>query len=74
MNFLTIVIRSLWRRPVRTSLTLVGISIGIAAVITLVGLASGYEKSVVRQLDVIGIDVVVMTVGFSDHGQPRRPG
>ncbi|HRX56028.1 MAG TPA: hypothetical protein P5016_16055, partial [Verrucomicrobiales bacterium] len=57
MNFLTIVIRSLWRRPVRTSLTLVGISIGIAAVITLVGLASGYEKSVVRQLDVIGIDV-----------------
>lgn len=59
MNFLTIVIRSLWRRPVRTSLTLVGISIGIAAVITLVGLASGYEKSVVRQLDVIGIDVIV---------------
>ncbi len=59
MSFFTIVFRSLWRRPVRTSLTLVGISIGIAAVVALVGMASGYEKSVVKQLDVIGIDVIV---------------
>jgi len=59
MTFLTIVTRSLWRRPVRTSLTLVGISIGIGAVVALVGMASGYEKSVVKQLDVIGIDVIV---------------
>ncbi|MFK5923406.1 MAG: ABC transporter permease [Verrucomicrobiota bacterium] len=59
MNFLTIVTRSLWRRPVRTSLTLVGIAIGIAAVVALVGMASGYEKSVVKQLEVLGIDVIV---------------
>jgi putative ABC transport system permease protein len=59
MNFLTIVFRDLWRRPVRTALTLVGISIGIAAVVALVGMATGYEKSVVKQLDVIGIDVIV---------------
>ncbi|MFV1993806.1 MAG: ABC transporter permease [Verrucomicrobiales bacterium] len=59
MNFFTIVTRSLWRRPVRTSLTLFGISIGIGAVVALVGMASGYEKSVVKQLDVIGIDVIV---------------
>ena len=31
MTFLTIVTRGLFRRPVRTGLTLVGISIGIAA-------------------------------------------
>lgn len=59
MNFFTIVLRGLWRRPVRTGLTLVGISIGIAAVVSLVGMASGYEKSVVKQLEVIGIDVIV---------------
>jgi len=59
MTFFTIVTRSLLRRPVRTSLTLVGISIGIAAVVALVGMAWGYEKSIVRQLDVIGIDIVV---------------
>ncbi len=59
MNFFTIALRGLWRRPVRTGLTLLGISVGIAAVVALVGIASGYEKSVVNQLDVIGIDVIV---------------
>lgn len=59
MTFFTIVLRSLTRRPVRTCLTLVGISIGIAAVVTLVGMAWGYEKGVTKQLDVAGIDVVV---------------
>jgi putative ABC transport system permease protein len=59
MTFLTIVVRGLMRRPVRTGLTLVGISIGIAAVVALVGMAWGYEKSIAKQLDVIGIDVVV---------------
>jgi putative ABC transport system permease protein len=59
MNFLTIVLRDLGRRPVRTTLTILGIAIGIAAVIALVGLAAGYEKGIVRQLDVIGVDVIV---------------
>lgn len=59
MTFFAIVLRSLTRRPVRTCLTLVGISIGIAAVVTLVGMAWGYEKGISRQLDTVGIDVVV---------------
>src|SRR5882724_10726562 len=63
MTFFTIVVRGLLRRPVRTGLTLVGISVGIAAVVALVGLASGYEKSIGKQLDVIGIDVVVSNMG-----------
>jgi putative ABC transport system permease protein len=59
MTFLTVVFRGLIRRPVRTGLTLLGISIGIGAVVTLVGMSWGYEKSIGKQLDVIGIDVVV---------------
>ncbi len=59
MTFFTIVVRGLTRRPVRTCLTLVGISIGIAAVVTLVGMAWGYEKGIAKQLDVVGVDVVV---------------
>ena len=39
MTFFTIVIRGLIRRPVRTGLTLLGISIGIGAVVALVGMA-----------------------------------
>ena len=66
MTFFNIVVRGLVRRPVRTGLTLFGISIGIAAVVALVGLSSGYEKSIRKQLDVIGVDVVVsnMEGGF----------
>ncbi len=59
MTFFSIVLRSLTRRPVRTCLTLVGISIGIAAVVTLVGMAWGYEKGIGKQLDTVGVDVVV---------------
>lgn len=59
MSFFTVVFRGLLRRPVRTALTLLGISIGIAAVVALVGMSWGYEKSITRQLDVIDIDMVV---------------
>lgn len=59
MSFFTIIYRGLLRRPVRTGLTLLGISIGIAAVVALVGMAWGYEKSIGKQLDVISIDMVV---------------
>ena len=63
MTFFTVIIRGLLRRPVRTGLTLLGISIGIAAVVALVGMAWGYEKSIGRQLDVVGIDMVVSNMG-----------
>lgn len=59
MSFLQVIVRGLWRRPVRTGLTVLGIAIGIAAVVALVGMSSGYEKSVAGQLDAIGIDVIV---------------
>ena len=49
MTFFTIVVRGLLRRPVRTGLTLVGISIGIAAVVALVGLASGYGFAIASE-------------------------
>ena len=44
MTFFTVVIRGLLRRPVRTCLTLAGISIGIAAVVALVGMSRGFQK------------------------------
>src|SRR6478736_5642668 len=78
MTFFTIAVRGLLRRPVRTGLTLVGISIGIAAVVALVGLASGYEKSMGKHLDMLGIDVVVSNMSggflpkvFDESLQPR---
>lgn len=65
MTFLTIVRRGLTRRPIRTGLTLGGIAIGIAAVVALVGLSGGYEKSIKAQLDTIGIDMIVSNMSGS---------
>lgn len=59
MTFFTVVIRSLVRRPVRTSLTLLGISTGIAAVVALVGISGGFEKSWETGMKARGTDIVV---------------
>jgi putative ABC transport system permease protein len=62
MTFFSIVARGLLRRPVRTGLTLAGISIGIAAVVALVGMSRGFEKSWQLGLKARGTDLVVSNV------------
>lgn len=59
MSFLSLVFRGLLRRKVRTGLTLIGISIGIAAVVALVGLSRGFETSWTDGLKTRGTDIVV---------------
>jgi putative ABC transport system permease protein len=59
MTFLAVVARGLMRRPVRTGLTLVGISIGIAAVVALVGMSRGFVSSWTAGMKSRGTDIVV---------------
>ena len=59
MTFFTVVLRGLWRRPLRTGLTLAGISIGIAAVVALVGMSRGFEKGWQVGLKARGTDIVI---------------
>lgn len=70
MTFFTIVARGLWRRPVRTGLTLIGISIGIAAVVALVGISRGFKKSWETGLRARGTDVVVSNMGGAMTPKP----
>ena len=70
MTFITIITRGLLRRPVRTGLTLVGIAIGIAAVVALVGISRGFEKSWGSGAKERGIDVVVSTLGSALTPKP----
>ncbi len=65
MTFFLIAVRGLLRRPVRTSLTLAGISIGIAAVVALVGISQGFEKGWTTGMEVRGTDIVVNNMGTS---------
>jgi putative ABC transport system permease protein len=70
MTFFTIVARGLMRRPVRTGLTLVGISIGIAAVVALVGISRGFEQSWATGMKARGTDVVVSNMGSALAPKP----
>jgi putative ABC transport system permease protein len=70
MTFLTVVVRGLMRRPVRTGLTLVGISIGIAALVALVGISRGFEKSWEIGLKARGTDVVVSNMSTALTPKP----
>jgi len=63
MTFLTVVTRGLMRRPVRTGLTIVGIAIGIAAVVALVGISRGFETSWQSGMKSRGTDIVVGNMG-----------
>ncbi len=70
MTFLTIVTRGLTRRPVRTGLTILGISIGIAAVVALVGISRGFETSWQAGMKTRGTDIVVSNMGSALTPKP----
>lgn len=59
MTFFDVITRGLKRRPVRTGLTLVGISVGIAAVVALIGLSRGLVTSWSAGMKSRGTDIVV---------------
>src|SRR5467141_2558915 len=65
MTFFAIITRGLTRRPIRTGLTLLGIAIGIAAVVALVGISRGFNRSWTAGLKARGTDVVVSNMGGS---------
>jgi putative ABC transport system permease protein len=65
MSFVTVVVRGLTRRRTRTTLTLLGISIGIAAVVALVGLSRGLNKSWAAGMKARGTDIVVSNMTSS---------
>ena len=70
MTFPSVIVRGLMRRPVRTGLTLVGIAIGIAAVVALVGISRGFEQSWAKGMKARGTDVVVSNMGSALAPKP----
>ena len=54
-------ISNLRKRKMRTWLTMLGIFIGIAAVVSLVGLGQGIQKSVNEQFEKLGVDKLIIS-------------
>jgi putative ABC transport system permease protein len=63
MWFSTFVIKNLTRRPLRSLLTVFAIAIAIGAVVSLVGVANGFEYSFLSLYKNIGIDMIVTRAG-----------
>jgi putative ABC transport system permease protein len=70
MTFFDVITRGLTRRPVRTGLTLIGISIGIAAVVALTGLSKGLVTSWSAGMKSRGTDIVVHNMSGSLTPKP----
>ena len=67
MRFSTFIARNMLNRKVRTALTVLGLSVGIAAVMILTGVAWGFERSFMKIYQTKGIDLVVVRAGISNQ-------
>ncbi|MGE0793014.1 MAG: ABC transporter permease [Candidatus Woesearchaeota archaeon] len=76
-EYFKIAFKSLKRRKMRTFLTLLGIVIGIAAVISLVSLGQGLQDAIDQQFETIGSDKIFIqpksAMGIMTMGQVQNP-
>lgn len=65
METLKEVFRSLYANKLRTFLSMLGIVIGVAAVITVMSLGAGMKKGVTERLTSLGSNVIMVSPGFA---------
>jgi putative ABC transport system permease protein len=67
-DYFKISFNSLKDRKLRSLLTMIGIFIGIAAVVSLVSLGQGLQKSISEEFEMLGVDKVIISPGSSFGG------
>ena len=63
MRLGTLVLRNIFRRRTRSILTITGVSVAVGAMVALVGIAKGFEQSLLAVFRGRGVDVVVTRSG-----------
>ena len=64
IDFFVIALRTFTARKMRTFLTMIGIFIGVAAVVSLISLGYGLQEAVTDQFEMMGIDkIMIMSKG-----------
>src|SRR5678816_803838 len=74
MNLLMIIrvaLRALVRNKMRATLTMLGIIIGVAAVIAMVSIGQGAQASVQAQIEGIGTNLLFLSAGAQNVGGVR---
>lgn len=59
-------------RKLRASLSALGITIGVAAIVSVLGLSASSEAGLLAQIDQLGTNVLTVTTGQSLTGQPAE--
>jgi putative ABC transport system permease protein len=72
----TLAAQSVWRQRRRTWPAAVGIAVGVAAMVAMVAVGQGAERSVVEKIQAMGSDLVVVSAGQVKlvAGRPRQVG
>ena len=63
MNFLLLAFKNLKRRKIRTLLTIMGLGIAVAVLVSLLGFNRGYEQALTRDVEKMGYQVLVTAKG-----------
>src|SRR3954466_6720407 len=69
---LRIAVKALNRNKMRTALTMLGMIIGVAAVITMVALGTGAQTSIEAQIQSAGTNMVMVSAGNFSQGGVRQ--
>jgi len=72
LGIVRIAFKSLLRNKTRTFLTMLGIIIGVAAVITMLAIGKGAQKIVEDQVNSMGTNVIMVTTNFSQSASNVR--
>ncbi len=62
-QYLTLAVKNLRRRPVRTTLTVAGVALAVMVAVSLGGFMLGYRSSIDRSIDMLGFQVMIMAKG-----------
>ena len=71
LNIIRVAFRALQRNKMRAALTMLGIIIGVAAVVAMVSIGQGAQATVQAQIDSIGTNLLFVTAGAQNVGGVR---
>ena len=67
-----IALRALSRNKLQTALTMIGMTIGVATVLTMIALGTGAEAAIEQQVRAAGMNLIVVTAGNYKAEDRRR--
>ncbi|MBW4445121.1 MAG: ABC transporter permease [Plectolyngbya sp. WJT66-NPBG17] len=68
LEIFTMAVEALWSNRLRTSLTMLGVVIGIASVITVTSVGQGVQKATEQQIQALGTNVMLVLSGVARSG------